>query len=187
MKIAAVTPVGAASDPKHPDHARWVKETTLAMEVAHAQRIGGTFRDAEAENARLLLRMEALARHEKPTIAKPRRSRQERMLERAVEVRAALPQPKTLTWLGSSPCGRCGLCRACLREKRILAIGHLATKERDAWAMKSMWNITLLLLRAKSAIGEFRGASKTKAQSLVVAAAEKICNASVKRMGAWIK
>lgn len=189
MKVSAVTPVDAASDPKHPDHARWVKETTLAMEVAHAQRMGGTLRDAEAENARLLIRMEALARNERPAISKPkpRRSRQERMLERAVEVKAALPQPKTLTWLGSSPCGRCGLCRACLREKRILAIGHLATKDRDPWAMSSMWNITLLLLRAKGATGEFRGVSKAKAQSLVVAAAENLCDASVKRMGAWLR
>jgi hypothetical protein len=187
VKIAAVTPTDAASDPNHPDHARWVKETTLAMEVAHAQRMGGTLRDAEAENNRLLLRMEALARNEKPTIAKPRRSRQERMLERAVEVKAALPQPATLTWLGSSPCGRCGVCRACLREKRILAIGHLATKNRDPWAMKSMWNITLLLLRAKGGIGEFRGATKGRAHSLVVSAAEKLCDESVKRLGAWMR
>lgn len=187
MKVSAVTPVDAASDPKHPDHARWVKETTLAMEIAHAQRMGGTFRDAEAENARLLIRMEALARNEKPTIAKPRKSRQQRMLERAVEVKAALPRPPALTWLGSSPCGRCGLCRACLREKRILAISHMATRERDPWAIKSMWGITLLLLRAKGATGEFRGANKTKAHQLVVSAAEKLCDDSVKRMGAWVR
>jgi hypothetical protein len=187
VKVTAVTPVDSASDPSHPDHARWVKEQTLAMEVAHAQRMGGTLRDAEAENNRLLIRMEALARNEKPVIAKPKRSRQERMLERAVEVRAALPQPATLTWLGSSPCGRCGLCRACLREKRILAIGHLATKERDPWAMMSMWNITLLLLRAKGAVGEFRGATKAKAHKIVVTAAEKLCDDSVARLGAWAR
>lgn len=178
MKVAAVTPVDAAADPKHADHDRWVKERTLAMEVAHAQRMGGTFRDAEAENARLLQRMEALARNEKPTIAKPRRSRQERMLERAVEVREALPRPKTLTWLGSSPCGRCGTCRACMRERRVLAISHLATQQRDPWAMSSMWKISLLLLKLTG---------RADAAKRATVAAEKLCDESVKRMGAWLR
>lgn len=157
------------------------------MEIAHAQRMGGTLRDAEAENARLLLRMEAIARHEKPAIAKPRRSRTQRLLDRAVEVREALPRPKTLTWLGSSPCGRCGLCRACMREKRILAISHLATKQREAWALQAMWGITLLLYKITGRAGEYKGLSKSDAQRRVVAAAEKVCDESIARLGAWLK
>lgn len=187
MTVSAVTATDAASDPKHPDHDRWVKEQTLAMEIAHAQRMGGTLRDAETENSRLLLRMEAIARYEKPAITKPRKSRRQRLLDRAVEVREALPRPATLTWLGSSPCGRCGLCRACMREKRILAISHLATKQRDAWALKSMWGIALMLYKVTGQAGEFKGLSKSDAQRRVVAAAEKICDESAARLGAWLK
>lgn len=157
------------------------------MEVEHAKRIGKTFRDAESENIRLLERMEALARLEKPKAkpSVPRKSRRQRMLERAVEVRQALPKPKTLTWLGSSPCGRCGVCRACRREKRILAITNLA-KQRDEWALKSMWWISLMLLRAQAKTGEFTGKNKTDANRIVTAAAEKLCEDSVSRLGRWI-
>jgi hypothetical protein len=62
VKIHAVTPTDAASDPLHPDHDRWVKERTLAMEVAHAQRMGLGLRHAETENAYWLQRAEAKAR-----------------------------------------------------------------------------------------------------------------------------
>lgn len=186
MKVAAVTPGEAASDPLHPDHDRWVKETTLKMEVEHAQKLGGTLRDAEAENARLLARMEALAREAKPVHQRnvPRKSRAERMLDRAVSVKHAMPKPNM--WLASSPCGRCGLCRGCKREKRVLAIGHLATKQKDPWAMQSMWGISLLLLRIQAGSGEFKGVSKSAAQKRLVAAVEKVCDESVKKLGAWL-
>ena len=190
MKITAVTPVADASDPNHPDHARWVKDHTLAMEVAHAKVLGGSFRDAETENNRLLLRMEALARNEKPKSKlpkQPRKSRRQRMLERAVEVREALPKPEGLTWLTSSPCGRCGLCRGCKREKRILKISHLATKSKEPWALQAMWSISLVLFKIKGGAGEYRGLTKSDAQKRVVAAAEKLCDDSVVHLGAWLK
>jgi hypothetical protein len=186
VRIAQVSAPDAAADPKHPDHDRWVKEQTLAIEVAHAQRIGKSFRDAETENNRLLQRMEALARAEKPKAApKPRKSRQQRMLERAVEVREALPVKPAFTWLNSSPCGRCGLCRACRREKRILAISHRATKQREPWALQAMWGITLVILRWKGRTGEFRGLNKTDADRRITAEAERICDESARHMGRW--
>lgn len=186
MKVAAVTPGEAASDPLHPDHDRWVKETTLKMEIEHAQRVGGTLRDAEDENARLLARMDALAREARPVHQRsvPRKSRAQRALDRAVSVKHALPKPNM--WLASSPCGRCGACRGCKREKRVLAISQLATKQKDAWALQSMWGITLTLLRVNSASGEFKGVSKADAQKRLVAAVEKVCDESVKRLGAWL-
>lgn len=185
MKVSAVTPTADASSPSHPDHDRWVKEKTLAMEVAHAQVLGGSLRDAETENIRLLARMDALARAERPSVTPPRKSRRQRFLERAVEVREALPRPATLTWLGSSPCGRCGTCRACLRERRILAISHMATKERDPWALKSMWSIALFMFKISSNAGEFRGLTKSDARRRVEVAAEKLCDESVAKLGAW--
>lgn len=183
-KVVASTPSDAAAAPSHPDHARWVKETTLKMEVQHAQRAGGTLRDAERENARLLERMEALARNERPAVARPRKSRQQRMLDRAVEVREALPRPAGLTWLSSSPCGRCGVCRACRREKRILQVSNLA-KQRDPWALKAMWGISLVLLRANAKTGEFRGKGKVDINRIVTAEAERLCDDSIKRLGQW--
>jgi hypothetical protein len=186
VKVAAVSVPDAASAPTHPEHDRWVKERTLAMEVEHAQRMGGTFRDAEVENARMLQRMEALARAEKPAVRPPRRSRRQRMLERAVEVREAMPAAPAFTWLSSSPCGRCGVCRACKREKRILAISQRAIQQRDPWALKSMWSISLMLLRWKGKTGEFRGLNKVDADRVITAAAEKLCDESVKQMGRWI-
>lgn len=187
MKVEAVHIPDAASDPKHPDHDRWVKEVTLKREVDHAILMGGTLADAERENNRLLARMEAIARHEKPAIVKPRKSRQQRMLDRAVQVREALPKKQGLTWLSSSPCGRCGLCRACFREKRILRISHMATKERDPWALRAMWEISLFLLKINNGAGEFSGMSKADARKRVEAKAEKLCDDSVKRLGAWIR
>jgi hypothetical protein len=56
------------------DRARGIKERTLAMEVKHAQAMGGTFRDAETANMRNLERMEARKRLPKKIAAavKPR-------------------------------------------------------------------------------------------------------------------
>lgn len=185
MRVASVTAPESASDPAHPDHDRWVKERTLSMEVEHAKLVGKTFRDAETENNRLLERMEALARGRKPAAPRQRKSRRQRLLERAVEVREALPRPQGLTWLSSSPCGRCGVCRACRREKRILAISHRATKQRDPWAVKAMWGITLIILRWKGRTGEFRGMGKADADRRITAEAERLCDESARHMGRW--
>ena len=186
MKVSAVHVPDAASDPAHPDHDRWVKETTLAMEVRHAQFVGGTLRDAEAENARLLIRMEALARESGTPVVKPRKSRQERALDRAVTVKAALPRPE-LTLQKKSPCGRCGVCRACMRERRIVAIAAKAKNERDGWAIQTGWKIAMMLWSAQAGTGEFKGKSAEDVNRIVTAVAEKVCDESVSHgFGKWI-
>lgn len=160
------------------------------MEVDHAKVVGLGLREAEAENARLLERMEAMAREAKPSASKPtkpRKSRQQRMLERAVEVRDALPKRKEMTWLTSSPCGRCGACVPCKREKRILAISQKATQEKDPWALRSMWSIFLFMNRINGGAGEFRGLSKADINRRVTAEAERVCDESVKFFGEWRK
>ncbi len=187
-KVSAVTAPDAASDPAHPDHDRWVKQYTLAMEIEHAKRIGGSIRQAEAENLRLLTRMENMARGANAAATHaPRKSRKQRALDRAVQIRAAMPaRDPGVLWLKSSPCGRCGVCRACMRERRILAISQL-TKQRDEWALAVMWRLSLFLLKANSGAGEFAGLSKSDINRRVTAEAERVCDESVKRMGAWIR
>lgn len=180
MKVTAVTPVDAASDPRHPDHDRWVKETTLAMEVAHAQRVGGTLRDAEAENARLLARMEALARNEKPAAPVKRVDRETRAAERGVTARHAAPE---IHISKLSPCGRCGTCVACKREKRVcLIIQHQRTDKTCEALAGEMF---LTALRANAALGEFKFMSKRERDRAIVIKAESVCDRSVKRFGAW--
>ena len=188
MSVTGNTVPDAARDPKHPDHDRWVKEHTLRMEVEHAKVVGLGLRHAESENIRLLERMEALAREQKPKqAARPRKSRQQRMLERAVEVREALPRRGEMTWLSSSPCGRCGLCVACRREKRILAISQRATQQKDPWSLKVMWGIVLFMNRINGGAGEYRGLSKADINRRVTAEAERVCDESVKFFGEWRK
>jgi hypothetical protein len=186
--VTAVTAPDSASDPAHPDHDRWVKQYTLAMEMEHAKLIGGTARDAEIENLRLLTRMENIARAARPRAPNaPRKSRQQRALERAVKVREAMPsRDPGLLWLKSSPCGRCGVCRACMRERRILAISQLV-KQRDEWALAVMWRLSLFMLKANGGAGEFAGLSKSDINRRVTAEAERVCDESVKRMGAWVR
>lgn len=186
MRIVPVTPGEDASSPAHPDHARWVKETTLAIEVRHAQAIGGTFRDAESENNRLLERMEALARIEKPKPSKPtgpRKSREQRALDRAVSVKRALPEVKPSAKM--PPCKFCGGCLHCRRLIRMQAIRNKALQEKDPWATTVMWRTALLLLRANAAAGEFVGKTKAEIDRMVTQSAESICDESVKVMGGW--
>lgn len=175
MKVIAVTPSAAASDPAHPDHDRWVKETTLKMEVEHAERVGKTLREAEAENAYWLNRSARIqpANNTKPT--KPRRSREQRLSERGVTVRPApLVRP-----LKPSPCGRCGVCRSCMRERRVVLI---LQKRNES---QFLANLAHGLLKASMRIGKFAGLSKRDYERAVVAACESACEASISRLGDW--
>lgn len=179
MKVTAVTPVDAASDPKHPDHDRWVKETTLAMEVAHAQRVGGTLRDAEAENARLLLRMEALARNEKPAPAAPRVDRERRAKERGVTTRHAQP----IKVAKAPPCGRCGICIDCKREKRVWLISQKKNDDRACAAL--FGSLVVAAHQYHARVGPFAIASKRERDRALVLKVESVCDRSIKRFGAW--
>lgn len=55
--VKAVTIAADASAPTHPDHDRWVKEQTLATEIEHAARTGGSLRTAEDTNIAALNRL----------------------------------------------------------------------------------------------------------------------------------
>lgn len=189
MKIVAVTPTDAAADPMHPDHDRWVKERTLAMEVAHAMRMGLSLRHAETENAYWLQRAEAKAREgtvpAAPTSGqKKRKTRAERLAERPVVVKTAKPEKKR-TLRDLSPCGRCGLCRACKREKRIYAIAIKARKERDPKLMELIKQLWLESLQASNRTGKFQGMSTRDANRIIARRLEDICDSTIPSMGEW--
>lgn len=189
MKVTAVTPTDAASDPLHPDHDRWVKETTLAVEVAHAQRVGKTFRDAEAENAYWLNRAEAKAREAKPVPAakpRPRKDREQRAQARGVAVRPGKigPEP-TLRQL--SPCGRCGVCRACRRERRIYQLAISYKQTRDEKIKRTLDGLFFLSMQARDLTGPFHGMSRTDAERVLVRKLEDICDSTIPSMGEWTR
>lgn len=189
MKVTAVTPAAAASDPAHPDHDRWVKETTLKMEIEHAKRLGLPVRAAEAENARMLERSARIAREAKPAQKKkpaaiaPRKTRQQRLIERAVTIRAATPEPSRFEL---SPCGRCGTCRRCMRERRILLIIQKA-KAGDREMSKLAWEISACVLDAQGGTGRFANMLPRDANRVVIEKAESICDRSVRWLGDWRK
>lgn len=179
MSVTAVTPSDAASDPKHPDHDRWVKEHTFAREVAHAQRIGATLRDAETENARLLARAEQLAQRPTPAPVAPRKPREERLQERGVTVTA----PKKISLLKQSPCGRCGTCRNCMRERRALLI---VQKRKDGGPVGALaGRIKSITDQFIMRVGVFRDLSKADRDRALTAVVEEICNLSTPHLGEW--
>lgn len=177
MSVVAVTPVEDASAPAHPDHARWVKERTLAMEVAHAQLLGGSLRTAEDENNRLLEEMEARIREDKPAplLVGPER-RERRVAERGVtrrDPKPLVPAAKT------SPCGRCGTCVACIREKRVFAVIQKAN-QGDLRCAEAVWRLSMRVqLIQREPIGRLDRARKTDA------VIEAFCDDSVKSFGPW--
>lgn len=189
MKVQAVTPVESASDPKHPDHDRWVKETTLKMEVEHAKRVGLSLRDAETENAHWLQRAEALAREAKPAAPAPskeqrkRKTREERLAERPVERRVAKGPPRT--WKNTSPCGRCGTCRGCKREKRIYAIAVAARRDGDQVYKEALNTLWLHSMSAQNLTGTYAGMTKRDALRRLVRRMEDLCDSTIMQMGPW--
>jgi hypothetical protein len=181
VKVTGVTTPDAAADVLHPDHPRWVKERTLAMEVTHAQRSGGTFRDAEAENTRLLARMEQLARAEKPAPTVTRPDREERHRERGVFTRAPTPR---LPGSELSPCGRCGTCRRCKREKRVYAM-ILKARAGDKRFEAAVKRLGYLAIAAQNGTGMFAAMKPADANRYIIRRTEDICDASVPSLGEW--
>lgn len=189
MKVTAVTPADNASDPKHPDHDRWVKETTLKMEVEHAKRVGLPLRVAEAENLRLLERSEQIAKSQKPATKKkpaavtadmPRKGHRQRVLERGVTVKKAGPE---ISLLKLSPCGRCGTCRNCMRERRVLLI--VQKRKDDAFLGALANRLFIAGLHASARVGKFKGLSKRDVDRALTVQAESACDASVRLLGNW--
>lgn len=188
-----------AASPSHPQHARWVKERTLAMEIAHQQRIGGTLREAEDANMRSLERLAARRRDDSPApqAAAPAGARDDqpnighsaRVAQRGVTRRAAAE----LETAPSSPCNYCGQCVRCKREARVHAIMARARKDDPAareltkemvgavWAQqqrrdyKSMAGVVYPFSRAKA----------RQRQTMLNALIDAVCDRSVKLLGAW--
>jgi hypothetical protein len=191
VKVTAVTPSDAAADPNHPDHDRWVKETTLKVEAEHAKRVGLTYRDAEAANAYWLQRAEAKAR-EKPDPAPVsknqrkagRKTREERLAERPVAVKRAVKE-KRVTNADLSPCGRCGLCRGCKREKRIYAMIVRAKREGDTKIQEVIKNLWLTAMQARDRTGPFAGLSVRDANRIITRQLEDLCDSTIPKMGDW--
>lgn len=190
MKVSAVTPVDAASDPQHPDHDRWVKETTLAMEVEHARRLGRSVRDAEIENAHWLQRSEEIAREAKaPTApAKPglrkRLTREERLAQSPVTRTVAKGPGRT--WKNTSPCGRCGVCRGCKREKRIYAIALAARRDGDKAYSEALNQLWLHSMAVEGRTGPYAGMTKRDANRILVRRMEDLCDSTTLQMGPWL-
>lgn len=193
MKIVPVTVDAAASDVAHPDHDRWVKETTLAMEIEQAKRMGVPLSVAERENQRLLERADRIAKDGPQKLTKKkhapgtgqdieeRKSRLQRLQERAVTIRAAQPMVSPLKL---SPCGRCGTCRACMRERRVLLIIE-KSRQGDRIMLNLAWQMTATAIDANGGVGRFATMSKADRDRVVAQKAEDICERSVRWLGAW--
>lgn len=184
MKVSAVTPSELASDPTHPDHDRWVKERTLKMEIDHAKAVGLPLRVAEAENIRLLERAERIARETPaaPVKSKKNVGSEQRKKDRGVTTKVAKPVPLAVRL---SPCGRCGTCRRCFREKRILAMSQKARAGDHKFAVV-LWNLGMYAQQAKDGTGPFVGIPPRDANRMVIRKLEEICDATVPQMGPWL-
>ena len=187
--VRGVTPSIAAANPAHPDHPRWVKEKTFAMEAAHAKKLGLSSADAERENARLLERMEARHREAKPEpiIVTPNASsrHEERIARRAAEgVQVRTPKPHELKATVPSPCGRCGTCRGCMRERRVLAICKLGLKG-DATMLTLAWQLSLATNAANARRGPFTDLGRRAAERKLIRLVEDICDSTMRTLGEW--
>lgn len=190
--VKPITPSPAAASPTHPDHPRWVKERTLAMEAEHIKLVGGTLRDAEAANRANLERLEGRKRHARPKTRRKVKSVAERQAERAEKgltykpVAPVIAPPK-------SPCNFCGRCVRCKREARVVAIMAKA-REGDQVALKLTWDL-VALKHAVEARKDYRAGdrrlypfSNLRGRDKLVAfnaAIESVCDRSVKVLGAW--
>jgi hypothetical protein len=198
VTVKIVTPADAASSPSHPDHARWVKERTLAVEADHARRVGASLRDAEIANTRQLERLEARKRIKRP-VKKPSRKRSaltprneehQRLADAGVIKR---PAPVEIVKPRASPCNWCGLCISCKREARLRSIMARA-RNADVQAHKLTMELVAITFAAsskkdyKDAIGRelpfsrLRGGDAARAR---IAGAEWVCDRSVSFMGEW--
>lgn len=175
MKVTAVTPAATASDPNHPDHERWVKEHTLKMEVEHAQAVGLSLRDAEAENVRMLERSAQIAK------AKPQKPKnvghQERKAHRGVTTRSVSAKEE-------KPKGcKCGLCNACKRAQRISLIMQMGRQNSVLGDLAK--KLMVVSLQASSGTGQFLGLNKRDCARALHTYVDAACDASVPVLGRW--
>jgi hypothetical protein len=189
VKITAVTPVAAAANPSHPDHARWVKEQTLAIEAQHANKLGLSIRTAEVENSRQLERL--ANRKRKPAAPKkPKRiDTPEQLAKQGVTQRVAKPLKRAPL----PACKLCGLCLWCKRSRRISEILRHA-RELDMRAVGLANEVTAITAAAlarndyKDALGRelpFSRITGHDVDKAVTMGIEWVCDRSVSFMGQW--
>jgi hypothetical protein len=189
VKVTAVTPSAAASSPSHPDHARWVKEQTLKMEVDNAKALGLSSRHAEIENSRQLERM--ANRKRKPK--KPKKVRKdwtsEQLAKEGVTVRPA-PIRK------APPMPPCKLCRICVWCKRAIRVSHIGLRARQqdlqARALQDELNAIMVAALTRK---DYRDALARElpfsriighdVDKAVTQGIEWVCDRSVNFMGQW--
>jgi hypothetical protein len=185
VSIKAVTPAAAASSPSHPEHARWVKEQTLKLEVGHH----ATFREAEIANLRSLERM--ANRKRKPKRAKkpaPTPSA-EKLAASGVTVREA-PKRKAPAM---PPCKLCRQCVWCKRAIRVSMIG-VKSRQQDLRARALQDELNAIVLAAagrrdyRDALGRELPFSRIKGHDVdkaVTMGIEWVCDRSTTFMGQW--
>jgi len=188
MTITAVTPVDAAANPAHPDHARWVKDRTLAMEAEHAKVVGLCMRDAETVNLRNLDRLAARRRLARPVTARPRAAPREPVAaDPRVTKRVAKPR--------KMPVLRCGFCSVCKTCKRNLRVGQIMQRraQQEPLGIQLANALTIMVLAhdlrkvfkdcgAEYPFDRLTGHARNAA---LVAATERICDRSEATWGAW--
>ena len=191
MRISAVSPDAAAANPAHPDHARWVKDRTLALESAHAQVLGLSMRDAETANARNLDRLDA--RQARRPARKPKAvTTARRELTRAdldAGVTKRTPKARKMPVLR---CGFCGVCKTCKRNRRVGEIMQRRA-QHEPLAIQLANALTIMVLAhdlrkvfkdcgAEYPFDRLTGHARNAA---LVAATERICDRSEAAWGAW--
>lgn len=188
MTIEAVTPVDAAASPAHPDHARWVKDRTLAMEAEHAKAIGLSMRDAETANLRNLDRLAARRRLARPAATRPRAAAREPIAaDPRVTKRVAKPRKMPVL-----RCGFCGVCKTC---KRNLRVGQIMQRraQQEPLGIQLANALTIMVLAhdlrkvfkdcgAEYPFDRLTGHARNAA---LVAATERICDRSSVAWGDW--
>lgn len=189
MKVTAVIQDAAASNPSHPDHARWVKDQTLAIEVRNAQAQGLSLRHAEIENSRQLERL-ANRKRKKAAPKKPRIDTTAEQLA-AAGVTKKIAKPRHL-----APMPACKLCRKCVWCKRSLRMSQIATRARqdDVRARALMDEITAITFAAmsrkdyKDALNRelpFSRITGHDVDKAVTMGIEWVCDRSIAFMGQW--
>lgn len=189
MKVTAVTPSAAAANPSHPDHARWVKEQTLAIEANHASAAGVSFRDAETNNTRQLERLANRKRKPKKPKAPRKNWTPELLAKQGVTVREA-PKRK------APPMPPCKLCRVCVWCRRAIRVSHIGLRARQedmrARALQDELNaIMIAAIRCRDyrdALGRELPFSRIKGHDVdkaVTQGIEWVCDRSIPFMGQW--
>lgn len=179
------------------DKARALKERTLKIEAEHAQRMGGTFRDAETANMRLLERLEARKRLRKIAAAgpaqKPKRKETPGITKKELAGENVTRKPAAPIVQAAPSCKYCGTCRWCKRFQRTALIMRKA-REGDKVAQGLAYELVGIALAAnersdyRDVMGVEYPFSRIRGQTAiraVNAGIEAVCDRSVRLLGAW--